>query len=173
MSQQTLEALVEQIRSLPAGEAALGPPRAATVAIPFTEAAPPDPRRLRARAAALVAELAARIEVALPEALMRATQAWDQADAFDIVDAELRDETATLRSAAEVLAATDDAALRAAGAETRLFIDAAVGLVALLQRRFAALVRLRLRSATPSLMVDGRPFVDVAAALSEAARRWR
>jgi len=32
---------------------------------------------------------------------------------------------------------------------------------------------LRLRSATPALMIEGRPFLDVAAALAEAGRRWR
>ena len=59
------------------------------------------------------------------------------------------------------------------GLEASLGLDAAVGLAALLERRFAAILRLRLRSATPALTVDGRPFLDVAAALAEAGRRWR
>jgi hypothetical protein len=45
--------------------------------------------------------------------------------------------------------------------------------LSLLERRFAGVVRLRLRSERTELLVDGRPFLDVAAALSEAARAWR
>ena len=172
MSNPPLEALVAQIRSLPGRAVERGLPRAAVAAAP-AEGAPLDAAAVRARAAALVAELAARVEAALPTALMRATQAWDQADDFEIVDGELRGEAAALRRGADELAAAEEAAARAAGIESRLLVDAALGLVGLLERRFAAVVRLRLRSATPELMVDGRPFLDVAAALAEAARRWR
>jgi hypothetical protein len=45
--------------------------------------------------------------------------------------------------------------------------------VTLVERRFASLVRLRLKSGTAELTVDGEPFVDVGGALAEAARRWR
>jgi hypothetical protein len=45
--------------------------------------------------------------------------------------------------------------------------------VGLLERKLATLVRLRLRADTPALLdAHGRPFLDVAAALSEAAREW-
>ncbi|MGZ3438857.1 MAG: hypothetical protein ACXVDD_05055 [Polyangia bacterium] len=173
MSHHALEALLEQIRSLPGAVIELGLPRAAV-----TEAATPPPATLdaaslRARAATWLAALAARVDIALPKALARATHAWDQADAFTVFDAALRDEAIALRRAAEALAAEDDSAPRAAGLEALLMIDAAVGLVSLLERRFAAILRLRLRSETPSLVVDGRPFLDVAAALAEAGQRWR
>lgn len=172
MSHPPLEALVAQIRSLPGGGAERGLPRAAAAAGAGDEA-PLTPAALRARAAALVAALAERVEAALPTALERATQAWDQADDFVILDGELGGEAAALRRAADALAQDDGAAARAAGIESRLLIDAAFGLVGLLERRFAAVVRLRLRSATPELIVDGRPFLDVAPALAEVARRWR
>jgi len=151
----------------------LGLPRAAV-----SEAATPPPATLdaaslRGRAGAWLAALAARVDTVLPDALARATKAWDQADAFTVFDAALRDEAIALRRAAEALAAEDDGAQRAAGLESLLMIDASAGLVSLLERRFAAILRLRVRSATPSLMVDGRPFLDVAAALAEAGRRWR
>jgi hypothetical protein len=173
MSHHALEALVEQIRMLPGAAPDLGLPRAAV-----TEAATPtpaslDPASLRARTAAWLTALAARVETALPEALTRATQAWDQADAFAVFDAELRDEAIVLRHAAAALAGGDEAFARTAGREASLMIDASVGLVSLLERRFAAIVRLRLRSATPSLMIEERPFLDIAAALAEAGRRWR
>jgi hypothetical protein len=173
MSQPALEALVEQIRSLPgsAEDLDLGMPRAAAHAAAATSTI--DAATLRARAAAWLASLATAVEDALPDALARATQAWDQADAFAVLDAPLRDEALALRRAGEALAEGDDEAARAAGVEARLLIDAAVGLVSLLERRFAAVLRLRLRSTTPELLIDGRPFLDVAAALAEAGRRWR
>lgn len=169
MSYQALEALVEQIRSLPGSAEDLRMPRAA--AQPDAGAVPPEARALRARTAAWLTALAAQVEQALPDALARATQAWDQADAFAVLDAPLREEALALHRGGDALAAGDET--RAAGLEARLLVDAAVGLVSLLERRFAAVLRLRLRSATPELMVDGRPFLDVAAALAEAGRRWR
>lgn len=170
MSYQALEALVEQIRSLPGSADDLGMPRAAAAEGPAT---PIEPAPLRARTAAWLTALATRVEHALPDALMLATQAWDQADAFAVLDAPLREEALALHRAGDALCAHDEAATRAAGLEARLLVDAAVGLVSLLERRFAAILRLRLRSGTPELMVDGRPFLDVAAALAEAGRRWR
>jgi hypothetical protein len=175
MSHHALEALVEQIRSLPGAGAELGLPRAAirASARPAPVAAL-APAALRQRTAAWLTALAARVETVLADALARATHAWDQADAFAVFDAELRDEAIALWGAAETLAADEEDPLRrAAGVETRLLIDAAAGLMSLLERRFAALLRLRLRSATPSLVVDGRPFIDIARALAEAGRRWR
>lgn len=171
---QALEALVEQVRSLPGGGSELGLPRAAISVTPapaVTAALPAA--ELRARTGVWMAALAARLERSLPDALARATEAWDQADTFVVFDAELRDEGIALRRAAEVLAADADASLRTAGREASLGIDAVVGLVSLLERRLAGILRLRLRSATPALVVDGRPFLDVAAALAEAGRRWR
>lgn len=174
MVHQALEALVERVRSLPDGGSELGLPRAAISATaPPAPFAPPPPGELRARTGAWLSALAARLEASLPAALARATEAWDQADTFVVFDAELRDEGIALRRAAEVLAADEEATLRTAGREASLVIDAVVGLVSLLERRFAAILRLRLRSATPELVVDGRPFLDVAAALAEAGRRWR
>src|SRR5438105_3706621 len=169
MSHYALEALVEQVRSLPGQAADLGLPRAAVSAASPPPSVSLDATTLRARAAAWLTALAARVETALPDALARATQAWDQADAFAVFDDELRGEAIALYRAAAALAtsdaiAPDGAARRAAGVEARLLIDAAVGLVAQLERRFAAILRLRLRSATPALVVDGRPFLDLAAA---------
>jgi len=174
MVHQALEALVEQVRDFASVLTELGLPRAAISATPAPAVTAALPQaELRARTGAWFTALAARLEGSLPGALARATEAWDQADTFVVFDAELRDEGIALRRAAEVLAADDDATLRTAGREASLAIDAVVGLVSLLERRFAAILRLRLRSATPELVVDGRPFLDVAAALAEAGRRWR
>jgi len=117
--------------------------------------------------------VAQRLDEVLPVQLAQAAHAWDQADDFVLASEPLRVEAAALRSAADRLTTSAEAAEQAAGIETRLVIDAVAGLVALFERRFAGIVRLRLRSATPELLVDERPFLDVGAALREVARAWR
>jgi hypothetical protein len=163
--------LVERVRSLPGADAPLSLPRAAD-----RDGAAGELRlsvaELRRRLGVALRELGRRVDEALPQALARAHEAWDQVDSLTLFDAEIGGELRALRQAARALAAEEDATLRAVGVESRLIIDAAVGLVALVERRMAALVRLRLRSGDTELLPDGRPFVDVGAALAEAARAW-
>jgi hypothetical protein len=146
-------------------------------------AAPEDligPSELRVRVRELLGELARRSDEALPRTLGRAHVAWDQVDSLRILDAAVEVETRALRRAARVMEADDDLVGRALGLEARLTIDAAVDLVGLFERRLATLVRLRLRAtaqaddSTPldSLLPDGKPFLDLGAALHETARRW-
>src|SRR5262249_6150688 len=130
MSAQALDRLVAEVQSLPGARADLGLPRA--VATDRPDPPPLAPAQLRARAANLLAALADRVAATLPEALARTHQAWDQADAFAILDGELRADAIELRRAAAAASAqADDACTRAAGVEARLLVDAAVGLVTL------------------------------------------
>jgi hypothetical protein len=164
--------LVAGARSLPGEKRPAGtrPQLRASVAPDGDEAiAPPA---LRARVGALLAELARRLEAALPAALACATRAWDQVDALTLLDGPLRAEAAALGRAAAALAADDDPPTAAAGTEAALTLEAALGLVVLVERRLATLVRLRLRAADPELLPGGRPFLDLAAAFAEAARAW-
>jgi hypothetical protein len=165
-----LHALVGEIRNLPGEPAELSLPRAGAAA---AHAEPLLPAALRQRVAAWLSAVAVRLDEVLPAQLAQAAQAWDQADDFVLADEAQRTEAAALRAAADLLAASTDAAARAAGVEARLVIDAVAGLVGLFERRFAGIVRLRLRSATPDLLVDERPFLDVGAAVREVARAWR
>jgi hypothetical protein len=170
MSPHALQQLVEQIRALPGEPTDLGLPRAAAgapTAETLTAAA------LRRRVAAWLTEVAGHVDAVLPTQLARAAQAWDQADDFALGDEQTRAEAGRLRAAADALAAGQDPDARAAGVEARLAVDSVSGLLSLVERRFAGVVRLRLRSATPELLPEGRPFIDVAAALTEAARAWR
>lgn len=123
--------------------------------------APPPRREL----AAFLADLGKRVEPRLRDALVRAGRAWDQVDATQLVDEGTR--AAALR--------LEQAWAAAGGAEAALAVltlQSAMALVILIERRLATLVRLRLRSEIPELIVDGRPFLDVPRALAEAARRW-
>ena len=179
MPWDSLEALVDAAHALP-GQRQDGPTHArrpSAALAPVTdasevEAAEIQVAALRTRLGALLAELAARVEPALPVALERALRAWDQVDSLSVVDEPLRARSATLRRDAERLFGDEDPARRAAGLEATLTLDAALGLVWLLEHRLATLVRLRLRGPSPELLPAGRPFLDVAAALAEAARGW-
>lgn len=130
-----------------------------------------EARALRGQVSSLLKTLAARCGPALEAALLRARGAWDQIDALRLVDHRVGDDHARLRHDGQRALASRDAELSATAAEALWTAEAAMALVELLERRLATLVRLRLRSA-PDLLVDGRPFLDVARALEAAARSW-
>jgi hypothetical protein len=120
---------------------------------------------LRRRLGAFLRELAERLDPALLGALERAASAWDQVDSLVVVD----DGLAAL---AAVLRADWERAGGPAALEALATLDVALALVGLLERRLATVVRLKVRSGDPALISSGRPFLDVAAALDEAARGW-
>lgn len=126
---------------------------------------------LRGHVGELLRELAARTEPALHAALARAENAWDQADAVSIMDEDLRARTAALQARWRHVAASGAAGATAAALEALLVLEASLGLVAVVERRLAPLIRLRLAGGG-DLLPDGRPFLDVSAALAEAAREW-
>lgn len=122
----------------------------------------------------LLQAMATKLESALPSVLALASTAWDQVDALQILDRSLMEEAASLRARAAALA--DDAeaepATRAGAVAVRLSVDSAFGLVSLVERRLASLIRLRLRAEDPDLLPGGKPFLDLGAALRQAARVW-
>jgi hypothetical protein len=129
---------------------------------------------LRPAIAGLLERLAARTEPALAACLQRSREEWDQADSLSVIEAEVAEEIASLRRRlAEGAGPASRAARRAIALEGLLVIDASVALVRLFERRLASLLRLRLRSATPDLLPDGRPFLDLGRALHEVAEAWR
>jgi hypothetical protein len=131
--------------------------------------------QLRREVAALLGRLARRVDDALAAALARAVWAWEQVDALTMIDAELEGQISSARRGlAGAAHATAPAAQRAVALEGLLAVDAAVALARLCERRMAALLRLRMRSpAASELMPAGRPFLDLGAALHEAAEAWR
>lgn len=159
-------------RALP-GEKRGAPPLSYLSALPRSAASPsenPSPRRLRQRLSSLLSVLSARLEPMLIGALRQAEVAWDSFDSLSVLSPELQAEAQDISDGACALEASADPGLRAAGLELRLSLSAALGLVDLCERRLATLVRLRVQSSEPALLPAGRPFLDVAAALSEVAR---
>jgi hypothetical protein len=131
-----------------------------------------EPARLRALVAHALDALARRLDEHLPAALTRARQAWDKVDDLTIVDEELAAQLATTRRTLVESAASSSASLRAVALEGLLALDAARGLTGLAERGLASLIRLRARTSSDDLLPDGRPFLDLGAALAEAARAW-
>ena len=164
-----LERLVDTARAL-RGDKHQVPP--ATLAPCATEVAGADvdARALRGRLGQLLLTLAERLEPALIAALRHAAVAWDAFDEVAVMEPELRREATLIASAAAALEREAEPSRRAIGLEVRLTLAAALGLVDLIERRLAMLVRLRVQSDERSLLPGYRPFLDVAAALAEAAR---
>lgn len=123
----------------------------------------------------LLRDLADRSEPALTNALVHATQAWDQADALTLMDDGLRERASTLmrkwRVVANARSGCVETQARARAVEALLVLETAVALLELLERRLAALIRLRL-GAGGDLLPQGRPFLDIPAALCQVARGW-
>ncbi|MES1205422.1 MAG: hypothetical protein ABUS79_05750 [Pseudomonadota bacterium] len=135
---------------------------------------PPDLAGLRSDVAAVLKALAWRVEEQLPRALAAAPQAWDRVDdLLGFFDPALTAHVADVRRRLELAAAGGaGAAARAAGIEGLLVIEAAWGMARLCERRLSSLIRLRVRSGDEDLLPGGRPFLDLAGALREAARAW-
>jgi hypothetical protein len=133
--------------------------------------APVDLVRLRAMVGQTLVALARRIDEVLPGALARARQAWDTIDDLTIVDEELAAMLAATRGAL-VAAIGTSPQQRAVALEGLLALDAARGLTGLAERGLASLIRLRVRGRDDELLPQGRPFLDLGAALAEAARAW-
>lgn len=131
-----------------------------------------DVRQLRGRLGRLLSELAGRLEPALTGALKHAAVAWDAFDEVSILNPALEDEASWLATVAAKLEREPDPIRRAIGVEVRIALESALGLIQLVERRLATVVRLRVQSGNPSLLPGDRPFLDIAAALAEAARGW-
>lgn len=131
-----------------------------------------DAPTLRRRLGRLLSELAQRLEPALTEALKHAAVAWDAFDEVSVLNPALEEEASWLATLAGRFERESDPEKRAIGVEVRIALESALGLIQLVERRLATVVRLRLQSGEPSLLPGERPFLDIAAALAEAARGW-
>jgi hypothetical protein len=131
-----------------------------------------EPVRLRALVCHALEALAGRLDELLPPALARARLAWDKVDALTIVDEELATLLASTRQTLVANARSTSGPARAVAYEGLLALDAARGLTGLAERGLASLIRLRVRGSNDDLLPDGRPFLDLGAALAEAARAW-
>jgi hypothetical protein len=129
--------------------------------------------RLRGMVSVTLAALARTIDQHLGPAIENAHRAWEKVDDLAIVDTVLAaNVTETRRALYRAATAPGQPALAAVGLEGLLALDAACGLTGLAERRLSSLIRLRVRSAEPALLPQGRPFLDLGRAIAEVAREW-
>jgi hypothetical protein len=145
-------------------------PAAATSIDPAARA---EIARVRGMVGTCLAALARTIDQHLGPAIENAHRAWEQVDDLAIVDTVLAaNVTETRRALYRAATAPGQPALAAVGIEGLLALDAACGLTGLAERRLSSLIRLRVRSAEPALLPQGRPFLDLGRAIAEVAREW-
>jgi hypothetical protein len=131
-----------------------------------------EARRLRALVATSLQALAERLEETLAPALAGARQAWENVDSLTLVDPRLEASLRGTRHTLEKAAARPDG-VGAVALEGLLALEAARGLVTLAEQRMSSLIRLRIRDDEGAPLVShGRPFLDMGAAIGEAARAW-
>jgi hypothetical protein len=173
MQSGPIERLLATARALP-GEKELAPLAIAPVSTSTADTGDPATTQrlvdLERRVGALLTELADRLEPALTTALDRAVRAWDQADDLTVLDDKLLLRARDLSARWHVAAAAGDVTAPRA-IEACLAIEAATDLVRLLEQRLATFIRLHLQLSS-ELLPKGRPFLDIAAAIRELARRW-
>lgn len=145
--------------------------------------------RLRGLVAQSLSTMAQKIEQKLGPSLARARQAWDEVDNHDLID---RSFDATLDGVRRQLMAAiaaggngqsgngqsgdgqsshSQVTLAAVALEGLLALETARALAALAERRLSSLIRLRVQT-DEDLLPGGRPFLDLGAAIAEAARAW-
>ena len=156
----------------------LGPPGAEIAGhapAPLDPAARAEITRLRGMVGVTLAALARTIDQHLGPAIEGAHRAWEKVDDLAIVDTVLAASVTETRRAlyrAATAPPPTPRALVAVAIEGLLALDAACGLTGLAERRLSSLIRLRVRSAEPALLPQGRPFLDLGRAIAEVAREW-
>ena len=141
-------------------------------ATPAPNFSAPERAVLHALVARCLRLLADRLDDVLPGALTSARQAWDSVDDLKMLDPSVVARVNETRKALRDTLATGGPTARAVALEGLLAVDAAWGLTSLFERRLSSLIRLRVRSGETELLPEGRPFLDLATALHEAARAW-
>ncbi len=136
------------------------------------EAADSEVHALRSMVADLFRAVALRIEEVLPPALVAARRAWDRADEVLIFDDGLRAAFFRARTLLHQAQQAPSITVRAVALESVLALRAVGTLLDLIEQRLVVLIRLQVRTFGPDLLPAGRPFLDIAAALTDAARRW-
>lgn len=136
------------------------------------------PEALRRSVAGCLSAMEQLVEGHLTAALTTASHAWDGVDSALAISSQapLAEQLQQTRRQLEEAAARSASGLaRAVATEGLVALELAAELLRLFERRLSSLIRLRVLSGQGGpggLLPDGRPFLDLAAALRDAARAW-
>ncbi len=146
----------------------------------------PEIVRLRALVASSLQALARQLDQTLGPALAGARHAWEKVDSQALIEPTLDASLGVARRTLELAVVKPDP-IGAVALEGIAVLEVARGLVALAEQRMSSLIRLRLQQAHASqdasesldaadaeraLLPDGRPFLDLGAAIAEVGRAW-
>ena len=133
-------------------------------------------RVVRRRVASLVFRLASGVEERLPLALKQAEEAWHEAGQQRLLDegllTDLYESRVVLAALAKRRPGEPVTPVVSIATEGLWALKVSFALVALLESRLATILRMRKKMNDEALVVDERPFLDVAPALATLARRW-
>ena len=116
--------------------------------------------------------MASLIESRLPEALRSAPWAWENTGSMALLNEEALEMLMQARQDLRHAVLHGEPAVVALATEGLWALRISFSVISLLQTRLPSLIRLRTRMEDQDLMPDGRPFLDLAPALSELGRRW-
>lgn len=132
----------------------------------------PSPEQVRRQVRGTLQRMALQVEAHLPEALETAGRAWERTGSMALIDDETKEAIMAARQDLRAAVRAGDPATVALAVEGLWALRTAFAVVSLLESRLPALIRMRARLQVRDWLPRGRPFLDVAPALAELARRW-
>ena len=136
---------------------------------------PLDPLRfegVRRQVRTTLGRMATLLDERLPDALRTATWAWEKTGSMALLDEEALQMLTLARQDLRYAVLMGEPQVVALATEGLWALRTAFSVISLLETRLPSLIRLRTRMEDRDLMPHGRPFLDLAPALSELARRW-
>jgi hypothetical protein len=143
-------------------------PQTLALAPPVAQAPRRSVAELRAATGEWLLLLSQHLDETLTQALREVERRWEAFDGVSLVPARLRLRAAEVSEAWRAWVQREPQAAN----EALWTIASVLGLVAVLERRLAALVRAKVASGDSRLFVGPRPFLDVGLAVQEVARAW-
>ncbi len=127
---------------------------------------------IRRRVRGTLQRMATQVEAHLPQALETAGRAWERTGSMALLDEESMEMMLLARQELRAAVQAGEPGTVALAVEGLWALRTAFAVVSLLEARLPALIRMRARVQDREWLPGGRPFLDLAPALSELARRW-
>lgn len=140
--------------------------------VPAEAVPPPSAETIRRLVRTTLQRMAAQVEDRLPQALETASRAWERTGSMALLDDGTRELLLQTRAELRAAVSGDVPSEVALAVEGLWALRTAFAVITLLEARLPALIRMRARLSDREWLPQGRPFLDLAPALSEMARRW-
>ena len=142
---------------------------------PVASEVTPTAEGIRRHVRNTLTRMANLVDERLPDALRSATWAWEQTGSMALLDDEALELLLLARQDLRYAVLMGEPPVVALATEGLWALRTAFAVISLLETRLPSLIRLRTRMEAMNdrdLLPHGRPFLDLAPALHELARRW-